>query len=70
MYFAQQWYGLAGEAVEGAIYDSQALRNFMSIDWSRQRVRFGAYTGHDVVERQRYQPGAGTVVWTGAGSLA
>jgi len=29
MYFVQQWYGLADEAVEDAIYDSQALRNFM-----------------------------------------
>ena len=30
MYFLQQWYGLADEAV----YNSQALRNFMSIDLS------------------------------------
>lgn len=27
MYLVQQWYGLAAEAVEGAVYDSQALRN-------------------------------------------
>src|SRR5438552_17229910 len=30
MYFVQQWYGLADEAVEDAIYASQALRNFMN----------------------------------------
>jgi transposase, IS5 family len=34
MYFVQQWYGLADEAVEDAIYDSQALRSFMDIDLS------------------------------------
>ena len=38
MYFVQQWYALADEAVEDAIYDSQALRNFMSIDLSQQSV--------------------------------
>lgn len=38
MYFMQQWYGLADEAVEDAIYDSQALRNFMGIDLSRESV--------------------------------
>lgn len=38
MYFVQQWYGLADEAVEDAIYDSQALRNFMGIDLSRESV--------------------------------
>lgn len=38
MYFVQQWYGLADEAVEDAIYDSQALRTFMGIDLSRERV--------------------------------
>ena len=32
MYFIQQWYGLADVAVEDAIYDSQALRNFCAID--------------------------------------
>ena len=36
MYFVQQWYGLADEAVEDAIYDSQALRQFLNIDLSRQ----------------------------------
>src|SRR5450830_864849 len=38
MYFVQQWYGLADEAVEDAVYDSQALRNFMGIDLGRQSV--------------------------------
>ena len=38
MYFVQQWYGLADEAVEDAIYDSQALRIFMGIDLSCQSV--------------------------------
>jgi IS5 family transposase len=38
MYFIQQWYGLADEAVEDAIYDSQALRQFLSIDLSQQSV--------------------------------
>lgn len=38
MYFVQQWYGLADEAVEDAIYDSQALRAFMDIDLSQQSV--------------------------------
>lgn len=38
MYFVQQWYGLADEALEDAIYDSQALRNFLNIDLSRQSV--------------------------------
>jgi IS5 family transposase len=38
MYFVQQWYGLADEAVEDAVYDSQALRQFLSIDLSQQSV--------------------------------
>src|SRR5271169_13614 len=32
MYFLQQWYGLADEALEDAIYDSQAMRGFARID--------------------------------------
>jgi transposase, IS5 family len=32
VYFVQQWYGLADEAVEDALYDSQALRSFVGID--------------------------------------
>ena len=32
LYFMQQWYGLADEALEDALYDSQALRGFAGID--------------------------------------
>jgi IS5 family transposase len=38
IYFLQQWYGLADEAVEEALYDSQALRGFASIDLSAATV--------------------------------
>ena len=38
MYCLQQWYGLADEAVEDAVYDSQALAKFMGIDSSREGV--------------------------------
>ena len=38
MYFLQQWFGLADEAVEDAIYDSQAMREFVGIDLSRESV--------------------------------
>jgi IS5 family transposase len=38
MYFVQQWYGLADEAVEDAIYDSQALRSFMGLELSQSNV--------------------------------
>jgi transposase, IS5 family len=34
LYFLQQWYGLADEALEDALYDSQALRGFAGIDLS------------------------------------
>lgn len=34
VYFLQQWYGLADEALEDALYDSQALRGFALIDLS------------------------------------
>ena len=34
----QQWYGLADEALEDALYDSQALRDFVGIDLSREPV--------------------------------
>ncbi len=32
LYFLQQWYGLADEALEDALYDSQARRGFAGID--------------------------------------
>lgn len=38
VYFLQQWYGLADEALEDAIYDSQAMRIFAGIDLSREAV--------------------------------
>ena len=38
MYCLQQWYGLADEAVEDAVYDSQALSGFMGIDLSPESV--------------------------------
>lgn len=38
MYFVQQWYGLADEAVEDALYDSQALRRFCGIDLAVESV--------------------------------
>jgi transposase, IS5 family len=34
LYFLQQWYGLADEALEDALYGSQALRGFAGIDLS------------------------------------
>ena len=38
MYCLQQWYGQADEALEDALYDSQALRDFVGIDLSRESV--------------------------------
>ena len=38
MYFLQQWFGLADEAVEDAIYDSHAMREFVGIDLARESV--------------------------------
>jgi IS5 family transposase len=38
IYFLQQWYGLADEALEDAIYDSQAMRSFAAIDLSVEAV--------------------------------
>jgi transposase, IS5 family len=38
LYFLQQWYGLADEALEDALYDSQALRGFAGIDLNRNPV--------------------------------
>jgi IS5 family transposase len=33
LYFVQQWYGLADEALEDAVSDSAAVRNFVGIDF-------------------------------------
>ena len=38
MYLLQKWYGLAVEALEDALYDSQALRDFVGVDLSRESV--------------------------------
>jgi transposase, IS5 family len=38
IYFLQQWYTLADEALEDALYDSQALRHFAGIDLSVEGV--------------------------------
>ena len=38
MYSLQHWFGLADEAVEDAIYDSQAMREFVGIDLARESV--------------------------------
>jgi IS5 family transposase len=38
LYFLQQWYALADEALEDALYDSQALRNFAGIDLGSEAV--------------------------------
>ena len=38
VYFLQQWYGLADEALEDARYDSQALPQFARIDLSAEGV--------------------------------
>ena len=47
MYLLQQWYGLADEALEDSIYDSQALRDFDGIDLSRESVpRVRGWTGY------------------------
>src|SRR6202012_4834640 len=38
IYFLQQWYTLADEALEDALYDSQAMRTFAGIDLSVESV--------------------------------
>ncbi|MFT3718645.1 IS5 family transposase [Pseudorhodoferax sp.] len=38
MYCLQQWYGLADEALEDTLYDSQSMRDFVGIDLSRESV--------------------------------
>ena len=46
IYFVQQWYGLAGEAVEDALYDSQALRGFAGSELSRDPVPDATTVSH------------------------
>lgn len=38
VYFLQQWYALNDEAFEGAIYDSQAMRDFIGINLAIESV--------------------------------
>lgn len=38
MYFLQQWYSLSDEGLEDALYDSQAMREFVGIDLAREQV--------------------------------
>lgn len=38
MYCLQQWYALADEELEDALYDSEAMRDFVGIDLSRESV--------------------------------
>jgi IS5 family transposase len=38
MYFLQQWYSLSDEALEDALYDSQAMREFVGIDLAGEQV--------------------------------
>jgi IS5 family transposase len=38
VYFLQQWHGLADEALEDTLYDSQALQRFARIDFNDQGV--------------------------------
>jgi IS5 family transposase len=38
VYFLQQWYGLADEALEDVLYDSQALQSFARIDLAAEGV--------------------------------
>lgn len=38
IYFLQQWYALADEALEDALYDSQTLRGFAGIELKREPV--------------------------------
>jgi IS5 family transposase len=38
IYFVLQWYGLADESLEDALYDSQALRGFVGIELNRDPV--------------------------------
>ncbi|MGB4335962.1 MAG: IS5 family transposase [Chromatiaceae bacterium] len=38
LYFLQQWFGLADEALEDAVYDSQAFRGFLGLDLGREAV--------------------------------
>ncbi|SHN37638.1 IS5 family transposase, partial [Rhizobacter sp. OV335] len=38
MYFLQQWYSLSDEGLEDALYDSQAMREFVGVDLAREQA--------------------------------
>jgi IS5 family transposase len=38
IYLLAQWYGLVDEALEDAIYNSQAMRNFVGVDLGGESV--------------------------------
>ena len=38
IYFLQQWYALADEALEDALYDSQSMRTFAGLDLSLEAI--------------------------------
>lgn len=61
MYCLQQWYGLADEALEDALYDSQAMRDFVGIDLSRESRLAG------MLDRRDDQAQTGSEVATIAG---
>ena len=59
VYFLQQWYALADEALEDALYDSQAMRAFVGIIWAAAKLVPDATTllkfrhlleGHDLTQ--------------------
>ena len=50
VYFLQHWYGLADEALEDALYDSQALRGFARMTKGVERVLSNARSGRDFLQ--------------------
>ncbi len=38
MYLMQNWFGLSDEGMEDAVYDSYAMKNFLGIDFTHERV--------------------------------
>jgi IS5 family transposase len=66
IYFLQQWYALADEALEDTIYDSQAMRTFAGIDLSVEAVPDATtllkfrhlLEAHDLTERLFQEVGA------------
>src|SRR5215210_9563172 len=61
IYFVQQWYGLADEALEDALYDSQALRGFVGIGLNRDPVPDATTVLHFRQLAGAARPGQGVV---------